>query len=98
MNERIFQELFTSAKKTDLQIRSRNTYILSEMFKTSQFFEIFHFFNNFFVSYTNITDSLNIENVKQNAEGCQNSMEKYSGSKHTQIFEKNLTAENFFAQ
>ena len=68
------------------------------MFKTSQFFEIFHFFNNFFVSYTNITDSLNIENVKQNAEGCQNSIEKCPGSKHTQIFEKNLTAKIVFGQ
>ena len=95
MNEKIFQELCTSAKKTDLQIRSRNTYILLEMFKTSQFFEIFQFFINFF-SHTNITDSLNIENVKQNAEGCQSSIESCPGSKHTQIFEKKLNSEIFF--
>ena len=82
----------TSKGRLDLVEKSENKRVLlSEMFKTSQFFEILHFFNNFF-SHTNITDSSNIANVKQNAEGCQNSIEKFPGSKHTQIFEKNLTA------
>ena len=65
------------------------------MFKTSQFFEIFHYFFTFL--YTIITDILIIENVKQNAEGCQNSIKNVLGQ-NTHKALKKLNTEFFSGQ